>query len=66
MMVDIRTRLDTEETSVSPSSNPEVSTLPPEIMEEFKEFTEDDIKSLIQRSSLKSCSLDPIPSKLLP
>ena len=35
-------------------------------MEEFKELTEDDVKSLIQRSSSKSCSLDPIPSKLLP
>ena len=43
-----------------------VSTLPPETMEEFKELTEDDVKSLIQRSSSKSCSLDPIPSKLLP
>ena len=60
-IVDIRARLDTEETSVSSSSNPEVSTLPPETMEEFKELTEDDVKS-----SLKSCSLDPIPSKLLP
>ena len=62
-IVDIRARLDTEETSVNSSSNPEVSTLPPETMEEFKELTEDDVKSLIQRSSLKSCSLDPIPSK---
>ena len=35
-------------------------------MEEFKALTEDDVKSLIQRSSSKSCSLDPIPSKLLP
>ena len=65
-MVDIRTRLDTEETSVNSSSNPEVSTLPPETMQAFKELTEDDVKSLTQRSSLKSCSLDPIPSKLLP
>ena len=65
-IVDIRARLDTEETYVSSSSNPEVSTLPPETMEEFKELTEDDVKSLIQRSSSKSCSLDPIPSKLLP
>ena len=56
----------TEETSVSSSSNPEVSTLPPETMEEFKELTEDDVKSLIQHSSSKSCFLDPIPSKLLP
>ena len=40
----------------------------PETMEEFRELTEDDVKSLIQHSSLKSCSLDPnnIPSKLLP
>ena len=64
-IVDIRARLDTEETSVSSSFNPEVSTLPPETMEEFKDLTEDDVKSLIQRSSSKSCSLDPIPSKLL-
>ena len=41
-------------------------TLPRETMDEFKEFTEDDVKSLKQRSSLKTCSLDAIPSKLLP
>ena len=65
-IVHIRARLDLEETSVSSSSNPEVSTFPPETMEEFKELTKDDVKSHIQRSSSKSCSLDPIPSKLLP
>ena len=65
-IVDIRARMDIEETSVSSSSNPEVSTFPPETMEEFKELTKDYVKSLIQRSSSKSCSLDPIPSKLLP
>ncbi|XP_068719650.1 uncharacterized protein [Montipora capricornis] len=52
--------------SVSSSSKPEVSTLPPETMEESIELTEDDVESLIQPSSSKSFSLDPIPSKLLP
>ena len=45
-IVDVRARLDTEETSVSSSSNPQVSTLPPETMEEFKELTEDDVINL--------------------
>lgn len=50
-IVDIRAGLNTEETSVSSNSNPQVCTLPPETMEEFKELTEDDVKSLKQRSS---------------
>ena len=32
---------------------------------EFKMLTEQDVKSLMQHSSLKSCALDPMPSTLV-
>ena len=64
-IVNIRTRLDCHGTVNY--HKPDIEGIESSFVHltEFKMFTELDVKSLMQHSSLKSCALDPMPSTLV-
>ena len=61
-VLDIRNRLDNIHSSCEhETSIPHVAPTV-QYIREFDKLTENDVKSIMQRSSLRSCLLDPMPS----